>query len=133
MGGLVGSVSRRAPQAISTEARLNISGLRITHSWAQDITQGLLHVSKQEIQFVSGHTLDACKQVENHAATLGSDTRQMLIRKLHMVGFMLSLHCPWNDDDDDDKGYLCNTAEHMKSPLQEQQKHKIKTMQIFNT
>lgn len=54
MGGLVGSVAwRRAPQAISMQARLNISGLCITHSWAQDITQvqdtiGCVHVFKQE-------------------------------------------------------------------------------------
>lgn len=41
MGGLVvKSVTwRRVPQVISMKARVNISGLFITHSWAQGITQ----------------------------------------------------------------------------------------------
>lgn len=54
MGGLVRRVAwRRAPQAISMQARLNISGLYITHSCAQDITQvqdttECVHVFEQE-------------------------------------------------------------------------------------
>lgn len=39
------------PQAISMRGRLNISGLCITCSWAQDITQEDLHVSKLQLQF----------------------------------------------------------------------------------
>lgn len=40
VGGLVSRVTwRKAPQAISMQARLNISGLCITHSWAQDATR----------------------------------------------------------------------------------------------
>lgn len=44
---------RGAPQAISMQARLNISGLCITHSWAQDIAhvqdrcRARVHVLKQ--------------------------------------------------------------------------------------
>lgn len=69
MGGLVvKSVTwRRVPQAISMQARVNISGLFITHSWAQGITQ---------VQDTTERVFTKCKRVRgvvniNHTVYTG--------------------------------------------------------------
>lgn len=115
----------------------NLHRSQTEHLWFTHYTQlGSRHHSRFSSCFWVGDTVcewthAGCMQASGKSRSNVrehlEDTGQMLIRKLHMVGFM---YCPWNDDD---KGYLCNTAEHMKSPLQEQQKHKTKTMQISNT
>lgn len=72
------------PQAISMRGRPNISGLCITRSWAQDITQEDLQVSEPQLQF-SGRG-PACRWELSR-----TDTTQTPIRTAHVLSWPFDL------------------------------------------